>query len=252
MPTAMADPVTARATTAAIDVSAPASGRFSPASAWTLSKPTASRPRIATPTERPTHVAIARSRFFHHGRVVSDCTSSASNTECTPEEASHTNPPRATGATLPPFQWATTSTWLWTIRRASGGTVARKLPAIDARLIARRAAASPATAARGTSDRKSQNDISAARPSVRARMTPRRTGSSHARARAVSPARVFRSEESDTERPPSTSWAACERRFRGSSGAGKAARCRGHLSSPRSSPFPPRDRWHGGSLRRPG
>ena len=135
--------------------------------------------------DRPTQVAIARSRFFHHGRVVPDWTSSASKIECTPEEASQMNITTATGATRPVFQWATLSTWLAIMRRASGATDERRALAIEPRVVARRAATSPATAARGTSDRKSQNDISAARPSVRARTTPRRIGSTHSRPRAI-------------------------------------------------------------------
>ncbi len=64
----------------------------------------------ATPIDRPMQVAIASSLFFHQGRAVPVCTSSASNTACTPLAASQKKVRAASGATDPPGHEATRAT----------------------------------------------------------------------------------------------------------------------------------------------
>jgi hypothetical protein len=149
-----------------------ASGAALSASLCTQPSPTARRATSAPPIARVRHVASASARFFHQGREVPLWTSSASKTAWTPLAASQRNVPAASGAIVAPCHAATRWTCLSISSLASEGTDASNDGATRAWDVATRAASHPATAARGTSERKSQKLISAARPSVRALATP--------------------------------------------------------------------------------
>jgi hypothetical protein len=119
--------------------------------------------------ERPRQVAIDSARFFHHGRSAPVSTSSASNSACTPLEPSHTNTTAAVMLTVPPFQLDTLTSSLWMSSRAGAGSDLNSGLTRSQCAEEIRAAASPATAARGISDRNSQNAVCDARPNVRVR-----------------------------------------------------------------------------------
>ena len=78
---------------------------------------------IAMPRESAMQLTIARRRFFHQGRTGAPVsTSSASNIECTPLDASQTKVSAAMGATAPPFHAATLASSFRRRSAADGGS----------------------------------------------------------------------------------------------------------------------------------